>query len=54
MLSAEGSIDKEKVKLNQDTVTVVYIDRLSGATFNGKEIHITEGARDAQAIYNQS
>ena len=52
--TAEGSIDEEKVKLNQDTATDVYIDRVSGATFNGKEIHFTKGASDAQAIYNQS
>jgi len=49
-----GSIDEEKVKLNQDTATDVYIDRVSGATFNGKKIYFTKGASDAQAIYNQS
>ena len=42
------------MKLNQDTATDVYIDRVSGSTFNGKEIHFTKGASDAQAIYNQS
>jgi len=42
------------VKLNQDTATDVYIDRVSGSTFNGKEIYFTKGASDAQAIYNQS
>ena len=50
----EGSIDDEKVKLNQDIATDVYIDRVSGSTFNGKEIYFTKGASDAQAIYNQS
>ena len=50
----EGSIDVEKVKLNQDTATDVYIDHVSGSTFNGKEIYFTKGASDAQAIYNQS
>ena len=30
--AADGSIDEEKVKLNQDTVSDVYIDRVSGAT----------------------
>ena len=49
----EGSIDVEKVKLNQDTATV-YIDHVSGSTFNGKEIYFPKGASDAQAIYNQS
>ena len=41
--TAEGSIDEKKVKLSQDTATVVYIDRLSGTTFNGKEIYFTKG-----------
>lgn len=42
------------MKLNQDTATDVYIDHVSGSTFNGKEIYFTKGASDAQAIYNQS
>ena len=42
--TAEGSIDDEKVKLNQNTATDVYIDRVSGSTFNGKEIYFTKGA----------
>ena len=40
--TAEGSIDEEKIKLNQDTATDVYSDRLSGTTFNGKQIYFTK------------
>ena len=38
----EGSIDVEKVKLNQDTATV-YIDHVSGSTFNGKNLFPKRG-----------
>ena len=52
--AADGSIDEEKVKSNQDTASDVYIDRVSGATFNERKIYFTKGASDAQADYNQS
>lgn len=52
--AADGSIDEEKLKRNHDTASDVYIDRVSGATFNGREIYFTKGATNAQAYYNQS
>ena len=42
------------MKLNEDIATDVYVDRVSGLTFNGKKICFTKGASDAKAIYNQS
>jgi len=52
--AADGLIDEQKVKLNQDTASDVYIDRVSGATFNGREIFFTKGASDANAVNNQT